>query len=66
MSFDTFVVSLFLGGHLFTTLPVEMYVYLSEINDPMAAAVSSVMMILSILVVFGIERVMGLRKLLLS
>ena len=56
MSFDQFTVSLFVTQSEQMTLPVALYKYVYDVNDPVAAAVSSA------LVVFGLVLAIGLQK----
>jgi len=63
VSFDNVGLSLFLTGPSFSTLPVELFSYASYNSDPVVAAVSVTMVLLSIAVVLLVERVFGLGKL---
>lgn len=56
VSFDQFTVSLFVTQSEQMTLPVALYKYVYDVNDPVAAAVSSA------LVVFGLVLAIGLQK----
>jgi putative spermidine/putrescine transport system permease protein len=63
MSFDEFAVSFFIVGPGLNTLPIELFNY-TEINiDPTVSAVSTVLIVLSIVAVFLIERTVGLARL---
>jgi len=64
VSFDNVGLSIFLTGARYKTLPVELFSYVANETDPMAAALSVVMIVLSIAVVLVVERVVGLQKLL--
>lgn len=65
-SFDQVTISLFLSGPDVMPLPIRIYTYIDYSVDPMVAAVSTVLILLSFLVVailqkaLGIERVFGL------
>jgi putative spermidine/putrescine transport system permease protein len=65
VSFDNVSMSVFLSGVTYKTLPVELFVYASQDNDPTVAAVSVVMILVSLIVIalvekfFGIQRVMS-------
>ena len=62
ISFDEAVISLFVAGSGRTTLPVEMFRYLQYRSDPAIAALSVILILISVLLVVVIERVVGLRK----
>lgn len=62
ISFDEAVISLFIAGSGRVTLPVEMLRYLQYRSDPAIAALSVVLIVISIVLVIVIERVVGLRK----
>lgn len=62
ISFDEAVISLFVAGSGRTTLPVEMFRYLQYRSDPAIAALSVILILISVVLVVVIERVVGLRK----
>ncbi len=62
ISFDEAVIALFVVGPDATTLPVEVYEYVEYRSDPQIAALSVVLIAISLLFVVVIERVIGLRK----
>jgi putative spermidine/putrescine transport system permease protein len=62
LTFDEAVVSLFLVSSRVRTLPIEMFDYVQTRTDPLLAAVSTVLVVLSLLVVVLIERGIGLRR----
>jgi putative spermidine/putrescine transport system permease protein len=62
ISFDEAVISLFVVGPSATTLPVEIYKYVQYRSDPQIAALSVVLIGISLLVVVVIERVVGLGR----
>lgn len=62
ISFDEAVISLFVVGPSVTTLPVEIYKYVEYRADPQIAALSVVLIAISLLVVVVIERIVGLGK----
>jgi len=66
VSFDNIGISIFLTGSQFTTLPVELFTYASYSNDPMTAAVSVAMIVVSLASVAVLERFFGLQKLMRS
>lgn len=62
ISFDEAVLSLFLRGPSLTTLPVQIYGQLEFSPDPSVAAVSTIMIALTIALIFVIDRMLGLTK----
>lgn len=62
ISFDEAVVSLFLRSPEIVTLPIQIYTQLEFSPDPSIAAVSSLMIGLTIGLIVLIERVVGLQK----
>jgi putative spermidine/putrescine transport system permease protein len=62
ISFDEAVIALFIAGSRVSTLPVEIYHYIEYRTDPQVAALSVVLIAISILLVFFVERMLGLRK----
>lgn len=64
ISFDEAVVSLFVVGPNATTLPVEIFNYVQARTDPQVAALSVILIAISIIFVIAIERVMGLKRVL--
>lgn len=62
LSFDEAVLSLFLRKPDLTTLPVEIYSKLEFSPDPSVAAVSSIMIALTVVLIIVIDRVVGIKK----
>lgn len=62
VSFDEIVITLFVAGPQVTTLPVEMYRHLESRSDPLIAAISVLMIALTLLVVLVVHRSMGLTR----
>lgn len=62
VSFDEVVLTLFLIGPRLTTLPVEVFNYVQFRTDPLVAALSVVLVTISLLGVALIERALGLRR----
>ena len=62
VSFDNVAVSVFLTGTRFTTLPVELFNYTMNESDPMAAALSVAMIVVSMIAVLMLERLFGLQR----
>ncbi len=63
MSFDNLTVSIFLTNRQFMTLPVRMYYYIVDVTDPMIASVSSILILFSLVLVFAMESLFGLKRL---
>lgn len=59
-SFNTVDVSLFLSGPGISTLPIQMLSYVEYHFDPTIAAISVLLMIFTALLMFAIERTLGL------
>lgn len=59
---DNFSVTVFLTNINVTTLPVEAYSYIRDIDDPTVAAMATLLILLSIGLVFMIERLLGLDR----
>jgi putative spermidine/putrescine transport system permease protein len=64
LAFDEAVVSLFLVSSRVRTLPIAMFDYVQTRTDPQLAAVSTLLIALSLIIVLVIERIMGLRRVL--
>jgi putative spermidine/putrescine transport system permease protein len=62
MSFDNLTLSLFLVSPGFTTLPVRMYYYVTDVTDPMMAAVSTCLIAGSCALVLLLERLVGVTR----
>lgn len=62
VSFDEVVISLFIVGPRLVTLPVALYRYVESRTDPLVAAVSSVLVLLTIAIVLVLDRAVGLRR----
>jgi putative spermidine/putrescine transport system permease protein len=63
ISLDQFTVSLFVTQSEQIVLPVAIYKYLFDVNDPVAAAVSTVLVVFGLLLAFVIDRLGWLRHL---
>lgn len=64
MSFDEFMVSLFLVGPGLTTLPIELFNYTEFHMDPTVSAVSTILIAISCVAMAVIERTVGLARIL--
>lgn len=62
ISFDETTISLFIVSVKTSTLPTEIYRYLEISTDPQIAALSVVLILISLAVVVVLERLIGLRK----
>jgi putative spermidine/putrescine transport system permease protein len=62
ISFDEAVLSLFLRRPGLTTLPVQIYGQLEFSPDPSVAAVSTIMIAITILLIVVIDRVLGIKR----
>lgn len=59
-SFNNVPISLFLTGPGVATLPIQMLVYMEYYFDPTISALSSIIIVFTILIVQGAERVLGI------
>ena len=62
ISFDEVVISLFITGPRLKTLPVEIFDYVESRTDPMTAAVSVMLIVATLFVVFLVERTLGMSR----
>lgn len=63
ISLDQFTVSLFVTQSEQIVLPVAIYKYLFDVNDPVAAAVSTVLVVFGLFIAFVVDRLGWLRHL---
>jgi putative spermidine/putrescine transport system permease protein len=61
-SFDELVMTLFLAGPRLTTLPVQIFNYLEYTSDPTIAAISVVLVLITIVAVLLTERIVGFSR----
>ena len=59
-SFNNVPISLFLTGPGVATLPIQMLVYMEYYFDPTISALSSIIIVFTILIVQGAERALGI------
>jgi putative spermidine/putrescine transport system permease protein len=59
---DNFSITVFLTDLRTTTLPVEAFSYIRDFDDPTVAAMATLLILLSIAIVFMIEKVLGLDR----
>lgn len=64
VSIDNVGISLFLAGTDYQVLPVDLYAYAQYNNDPLSAALSVVLILVSVAGVAVLQRLFGLEKLL--
>lgn len=62
VSFDEVVLSLFMTGPRLQTLPVAMYNHVDQHADPLAAAISVLLVVLTLAVVLVVDRTAGLTR----
>lgn len=62
VSFDEVVLSLFMTGPRLQTLPVAMYNHVDQQADPLAAAISVLLVVMTLVVVVIVDRSIGLTK----
>lgn len=62
VSFDEVVLSLFMTGPRISTLPVAMYHHVEQRADPLVAALSVLLVVLTLTVVLVVDRTSGLAK----
>jgi len=65
-SFDELTMTLFIASPSSTTLPVRMYQHITETIDPLIASVSAVIVFLTMIMMFILDRIFGLDKLLVG
>lgn len=61
MSFDEVTVTIFMTGPAYQTLPMRIYNYLSDQVDPTVAAVSSLLIVMSLVLILILDRIGGLK-----
>jgi putative spermidine/putrescine transport system permease protein len=61
LSFDEVTVTMFLVGPRITTLPVQIYSFIQESGTPVVAAISTTLVLFTLLLVMILERTVGLQ-----
>ncbi|MCW5770659.1 MAG: ABC transporter permease [Rhodospirillaceae bacterium] len=61
-SFDNFPVSMWLKNAEFTPLPLQVFSFIDRFLDPTIAAISGLMILLSVVFILAIERFLGLNR----
>lgn len=62
VSLDELIISIFLSGSRAATLPVEMFNYAQHYLDPSMAAISTLVILLTVVIMALVERFVGLNK----
>jgi putative spermidine/putrescine transport system permease protein len=62
LSFSEVTMTIFMTGPALQTLPIRIYSYMSDRIDPMVSAVSSLVVLVSLLVVLALTMIEGLRR----
>jgi putative spermidine/putrescine transport system permease protein len=62
VSFDETVVTLFLSGPRFTTLPVQVFNYVTTKTDPLIAALSTALLLFTAVLIMAVERSIGVAQ----
>ena len=65
-SFDEVTMTVFLASPSTTTLPVRLLHYMTDSIDPLVASVSTVVIALTFMIMFVIDRLYGLEKVLIG
>lgn len=60
ISFDEVTVTMFLVGPEFTTLPVKIYSHLADSADPVVAAISTILIVMTSGIILILDRLVGL------
>jgi len=66
ISFDEFTTTFFITGQNTITLPVRIYNYIQTENDPTIAALSTIMICLSFGVIFLVNKIVGIEKMVVT
>ncbi|MEO6984271.1 MAG: ABC transporter permease subunit [Paralcaligenes sp.] len=61
-AFDNFAITAFLSGGGHTTIPVETFQYIRDFDDPTVAALSGVLILMTILLTLFVEKTLGIDK----
>jgi putative spermidine/putrescine transport system permease protein len=62
-SFDELTMSIFIASPSTTTLPVRIFLHIEDTIDPLVTAVSAALIYMTIIVIFILDRMVGLEKL---
>jgi len=60
LSFDEVTVTLFMTGPAYQTLPIRIYNYLTDQVDPTVAAISTLLLVMSGVLILALDRIVGL------
>ncbi len=61
ISFGEVAMTIFIIGSKYTTLPVEMFNYMLQVNTPVIAAMSTMLIVFSVVLMIVLDRLFGLR-----
>jgi putative spermidine/putrescine transport system permease protein len=61
-SFNNVPISLFLTGPGVATLPIQMLIYMEYYYDPTISALSSIIILITVLIVQSAEKLLGISK----
>ncbi|TEA79658.1 ABC transporter permease [Allopusillimonas ginsengisoli] len=61
-AFDNFAITAFLAGAGHTTIPVETFQYIRDFDDPTVAALSGVLILMTVILTYFIEKTLGIDK----
>jgi putative spermidine/putrescine transport system permease protein len=61
-SFGNLTISVFLAGPKLATLPVQIFTYVDQSLDPSVAAISTIVILVTLAVILAIERLVGLQR----
>jgi putative spermidine/putrescine transport system permease protein len=64
VSFDDLTVALFVTGPKMITLPIRIYTHIEYYTDPLVAAISSSIVLITIIVILTLEKLVGLNRVL--
>lgn len=62
VSFSEVTVTLFITGPSYQTLPIRLFNFMIDINTPLVASISSMLIIISVILMLVLERLIGLKN----
>jgi putative spermidine/putrescine transport system permease protein len=65
-SFDEVTMTVFIASPETTTLPVRLFLYIQDNIDPLVAAVSALLIFMTVVAMLALDRVYGLERLLVG
>jgi len=63
ISFENYIISVFLAGPSYATLPMELYGYMQYITDPALAALSTMLLAITVGLMLALDRLFGIDRL---